>query len=108
LETKVGLKVLGDFTDQTLERELADQELSGFLISPDFSQSDGSRTVTMGLLHASGGGGALSGGLGGQLLPGRLASSGFPGGLLGTCHDLHLRLRIERLSRVEIFFCVCF
>ena len=33
LETKIGLEVLGDFTDQTLERELADQELSGFLIS---------------------------------------------------------------------------
>ena len=32
LEPQVGLEVLGDFTDQTLEWKLADKELSGFLV----------------------------------------------------------------------------
>lgn len=41
LEAEVGLEVLSDFTDQTLEGQLADQELGRFLVATDFSQSDG-------------------------------------------------------------------
>jgi hypothetical protein len=33
LESEVGLEVLGDFTDQTLEWELSDEELSGPAVS---------------------------------------------------------------------------
>ena len=40
LEAKVGLEVLCDFTDQTLERKLADQELGRFLVTTDFTESD--------------------------------------------------------------------
>jgi len=86
LETKIGLEILSDFTNQSLEGELADQKLRRLLVSPDFSESDGSGTVTVRFLDTSRGGGALTRGLGGQLLAGRLASGRLSGGLLGTCH----------------------
>ena len=86
LETKVTLEILGDLPDQTLEGELADQEIGGLLVPADLTKSDGSWTVTVGLLHASGGGGGLTGSLGGELLTGGFASGGFTGGLLGTGH----------------------
>jgi hypothetical protein len=41
LEAKVGLEVLCDFTDQTLEGELADEELSRLLVATDLTESDG-------------------------------------------------------------------
>lgn len=41
LETEVGLEVLGDLTNQTLERQLADQELSRLLVATDLTESDG-------------------------------------------------------------------
>lgn len=39
LETKVGFEVLGNFTNQSLEGQLADQELSTFLVTTDFTKS---------------------------------------------------------------------
>ena len=42
LEAQVGFEVLCDFTDQALEGELADQQLGGFLVATDFTESDGS------------------------------------------------------------------
>ena len=41
LEAEIGLEVLGDLTDQTLEGELADEQLSGLLITTDLTESDG-------------------------------------------------------------------
>ena len=41
LEAEVRLEVLGDFTDQTLEGELADQELGRLLVTTDLAKSDG-------------------------------------------------------------------
>ena len=41
LEAKVGLEVLCDFTNQALERKLADQKLGRFLVTTDFTESDG-------------------------------------------------------------------
>jgi len=41
LEAEVGLEVLGDLTNQTLEGELADQKLSGLLVATDLTESDG-------------------------------------------------------------------
>merc|ERR1719481_2318212 len=86
LEPQVGLEVLGDLTDQTLEGQLADEELSGLLVAPDLTESHGTGPVPVGLLDSTGGRGGLPGSLGGQLLPGGLASSGLTGGLLGTSH----------------------
>ena len=86
LEPQVSLEVLGNLPDQTLEGQLADEELGGLLVPPDLPEGDGTGPVPVGLLHASGGGGALPGGLGGQLLPRGLASGRLTGGLLSTCH----------------------
>lgn len=41
LEAEIGLEILGDLTDQTLEGELADQELGGLLVATDLTESDG-------------------------------------------------------------------
>jgi hypothetical protein len=54
LESEVGLEVLSDFSDETLERQLADQELSRLLVTTDFTKSDCTGAVTMRLLDASG------------------------------------------------------
>ncbi len=40
LESKVGLEVLGDLTDQALEGQLADEELRGLLVTTDLTKSD--------------------------------------------------------------------
>jgi histone H3 len=86
LETEVSLEVLGDFTDKTLEGQLADEELSALLVPPDFTESDGTGPVPVGLLDASCGRGGLASCLGGELLAWGLASGGLAGGLLGTSH----------------------
>ena len=86
LEAQVGLEVLGNFPDQTLEGQFADQELGALLVPTDLTESHSSRPVTMGLLDSSSGWGTLTSSLGGQLLPGGLASCRFTGGLLGTSH----------------------
>ena len=86
LEAEIGLEVLSNFTNESLEGELADQKLGGLLVTTDLTESNGTRAVTVGLLDTSGGGGRLASGLGGQLLPGGLATSGLASGLLGTSH----------------------
>ena len=88
LETEVGLEVLSDLTNETLEGKLSDEELGGLLVTPDLTEGDGSRAVAVGLLDSAGGRGGLAGGLGGELLAGGLASSGLAGGLLSTSHLL--------------------
>ena len=86
LETEISFEVLGDFTDQALEGKLADEELSALLVTTDLTESDGTGPVPVGLLDASGGGGRLASGLGGQLLARSLSSGRLAGGLLGTGH----------------------
>ena len=41
LEAEVALEILCDLTNQTLERELADEELSRLLVATDLTESDG-------------------------------------------------------------------
>ena len=92
LETQVGLEVLGDFSDETLEGQLADEQLGRLLVATDLTKSDGTGAVTMGFLDAASSGRALASGLGGQLLAGRLATGGFTSRLLGTGHFQRLNL----------------
>ena len=77
LETQIGLEVLCDFTYQALEGQLADEQLGALLVTTDLTKSDGTRPVSMRLLHATGSRCAFAGGLGRQLLPRGLA--------YGTC-----------------------
>jgi hypothetical protein len=86
LETQVGLEVLSDLADQTLEGQLADEQLGALLVATDLTQRDCAGPVTVGFLHAPGGRCALPGGFGSELLPRGLATGGFTGGLLGTGH----------------------
>jgi histone H3 len=71
LEAEVGLEVLGDLTDETLERELADEELSRLLVTTNLTKSDGTGAVAVGLLDTagSGRGSRLAGGLGSDCWP---------------------------------------
>ena len=69
LEAEIALEVLGNLTDETLERELADQELGGLLVATDLTESDGTRLVAVRLLDTSGRDwGGFTRSLGGELL----------------------------------------
>jgi hypothetical protein len=63
LESEVRLEVLSNFTDKTLERGLADQEIRGLLVLADLAKSDGTWAVSVRLLDTSGSGGGLAGSL---------------------------------------------
>ena len=54
LEAQVRLEVLGDLTNETLEGELSDEELSRLLVTTDLTKSDGTRLVSVGLLDTPG------------------------------------------------------
>jgi len=86
LEAEVGLVVLGDLSHKALERQLADQELGGLLVSADLTQGHSSRSVSVGLLDTTGGRSGLAGRLGGELLTRSLSSGRLTSGLLGTGH----------------------
>lgn len=49
------LEVLRDLTDETLEGQLADEELCRFLVPTDFTESDCSGAEAVRLLHTTGG-----------------------------------------------------
>ena len=86
LESELSLEFLSDLADEALEGELADEELSALLVSADLTESDGSRAIAVGLLHATSVGGGLAGALVGDSLAGGLASVALAGGMLGTGH----------------------
>ena len=86
LKAELGLEVLGNLSNKSLEWKFADEKLGAFLVAADFSQGDSSRPVPMWLFHSSGGWGTLASGLGSQLLAGSLSSGRFTCGLLGTSH----------------------
>jgi hypothetical protein len=65
---------LSNFTNKTLERELADEQLGRLLVTTDFTKSDRSRPETMGLLDTSSDGGCLASLLGSELLTRGLAT----------------------------------
>ena len=86
LESQVSLEVLGNFSHQTLEGKLSDEELSRLLVSSDLSESNSSWPVSVGFLDSSSGWSRFSCSLGGQLLSWSLSSSRFSCSLLGTSH----------------------
>jgi histone H3 len=87
LEAKVTLEILGNFTNQTLERELSDQQVGRLLVSADFTKRYGTWAVTVGLLDSSGGWGGLSGSLGCELFTRSFSSSRLTSGLVGRVKD---------------------
>jgi hypothetical protein len=77
LESQVGLEILSDLTNQTLEWELSDEELSRLLVTTDLTESDSSWLVSVWLLDTSGRRCGLASSLGSKLLTRSLSSSGF-------------------------------
>ena len=69
LEAQIGLEVLCNLTNETLEDQHADEKLGALLVTTDLTGSDCSRPVTVRFLDSSSGRCALSGSLGGELLP---------------------------------------
>ena len=51
--TKRYLEVLRDFANETLEWELANEKLGGFLVTPNLAERNGTRTETMRLLDTT-------------------------------------------------------
>ncbi len=92
LEAQIRLEVLSDFSHQTLEGQLADQQLGGLLIATDLSQSHSAGPVAMRFFDAAGGRSTLSGGFGSELLSRGFAAGGFTSSLLGSCHRCNLLL----------------
>ena len=60
LKPQVGFEILCDFSNETLERQLADQQFGRFLIATDFSKSDGTGPVTVRFLNSPGSRSAFS------------------------------------------------
>mmetsp|Transcript_20937 Transcript_20937/g.41891 ORF Transcript_20937/g.41891 Transcript_20937/m.41891 type:complete len:165 (-) Transcript_20937:188-682(-) len=74
LEPKIGFEILCYLADESLERSLPNEKLSGFLIFPNFSESNCSGTVPMGFFDTASGWRGFSCSLSCELLAGRFAS----------------------------------
>jgi histone H3 len=68
LESEVVLVLSGNFTNESLEWELADEELGTLLESSDFTEGNGTWSESMGFLDTTGGGGLLGSSLVGDVL----------------------------------------
>jgi hypothetical protein len=44
---------LGNLTNETLERKLADEKLGGLLVTPNFTEGDGTGSEPVGFLDSS-------------------------------------------------------
>ena len=95
LEAQVSLEVLSDFANQTLEGQLANQQLGALLVATDLTESDGTGSEPVGLLDSTSSGGRLAGGLGGELLAGSLSTSGLTSGLLSSSHVRNFSINPE-------------
>lgn len=91
LESQVGLEVLSNFSYKTLERQFSDEQLCGFLVPSDFSESDCSWPVPMGLLYTTSGGSTLTCSLCSKLFTRSFSSCTFTSCLLCTCHSVDLK-----------------
>lgn len=86
MESKVVLVLGGDFSNESLERKLSDEELSGFLVSSDLSKSDGTGSISVGLLDSSGWCVGFLGNLLGNRLSGLFSSGVLSSSLLSSGH----------------------
>ena len=75
LESEIGLEILGNFTDQSLEGQFSEQKLSRLLVTSDLTKSNSSWSESVCLLDTSSSWGRFAGGLGGKLFSWGFASS---------------------------------
>jgi len=92
LETEVVLVLSSDLTDESLERELSDEEFSALLESADFAEGNGAWSEAVGLLDATSRGCLLGSSLVGDVLAWVLGAGVLAGGLLCACHFVSLKL----------------
>ena len=95
LETKVGLEVLRDLANQTLEWQFAQKELGRLLVTTNLTKSNSARPVAMGFLDTTSRGSGLASGLCGESLARSLATSGLASCLLGACHNAETVMRLR-------------
>lgn len=86
LKAEICFEPLGNLSNKTLEGKFADEKFSGFLITTNFTKSNSSRSVAMGLLDSAGSWRTLASGLGSELFARCFTSSGFAGSLLSSNH----------------------
>ena len=98
LETQICLEILSDFSHKTLEGQLADQQLGGFLVTTDLTKRDCTRPVTMRFLDSTGSRSALTSCLSGELFSWSFSTGRFSCSLFRTCH--FQRLRITDIMRI--------
>jgi len=87
LETKISLEVLCNLTDQSLEWQLADQQLSWLLITTDLTKCHSSWPVPMWLFHSASWRSTFTSRFCGKLFTWCLATSRLSGSLLRTSHE---------------------
>ena len=86
LESEVVLEVVGDLSDESLERKLSDEELGGLLESSDLSESDSAGSESVGSLDATSRWGLALGLLVSDVLSWLLGAGVLSSGVLGSCH----------------------
>ena len=90
LESKVSLEVVGDFSNESLERKLSDEEFSGFLESSDLSEGDGTWSESVSSLDSTGSWSFTLGLLVGDVFSWLLGTGHFSSGMLGSSHFVYL------------------
>jgi hypothetical protein len=101
LETKIGLVTLGDLTNETLEGELTDKQISRLLVTTDFTESDSTGSETVRTLGASSWG-ILAGLRSRGSLTGDLSSSGAAKSVLGTSLFSSIIICQHRCYRLQV------
>ena len=99
LESEVVLVLSSDLADESLEGELADEELGALLEASDLTESDGARSEAVGLLDTTSLSGLLGGGLVGDVLAGVLGAGVLASSLLCACHYFSLKLITDSPAR---------
>ena len=87
LESEVVVETTSNLSDESLEWELPEEEVSGLLVSSDFSEGNGTGSESVGFLDTTSGGGGLAGGFSGKSFLGSLGGGGFSSSLFGTGHS---------------------
>jgi hypothetical protein len=91
LEAEICLEVLGNLADKALEGELADQQISAFLVAANLTEGHGSGAKTMRLLNVANRTSFLGRLLKGKMFAWDFASGTLSGGLLGASHFVRLK-----------------
>ena len=86
LESQVGLEIVGNLSNESLERKFSNEELSRFLELSDLSKSDGTWSKSVWSLDSTGLWGLTLGLLMGNVLSWSLGSGILSSGMLGSSH----------------------